>query len=751
VTSPSIQPPTGPLQTEDSLSSYLVSVVSHILQLTGAAEVAVYLVDPATRRIGLRAWAAGKRAGARSNSDTPHDLTHHGIDGADLAVDTLRDFVHAAPPGQRIAKPLHDGALWVGTLIGVAHTAFSESSTEVFNGAGTELSAILGAAEITVTRLQVAEPETSINLPSEPIFGHGASEGNGYGPALLYDSESTRGQNGRKIEESRSAAITRLDRAISQTLNQLEAMTSDVESELYDVVSLLFSTHVMMLSDEAFSGAIRSLVMAGQTPEDAVQSVVASFVRTFRSLREARLAEKAQDVRDIGFRLMQNLANHVGEAQDFTGRIVLVTDVLPSDLIRLALGHATGVVILGSAVTAHISILAQSLGLPVLMTSDRIAVEIVNHTMLLLDADDGKLFVTPSPDQLTAYGYDPVTGTCKGAGQAVGATAGPAVTHSMADAQPVKIYANVNLLNDARRGRSAGADGIGLYRSEIPFIIRNDFIDEEEQYRVYRSIVRSMPGKPVVLRTADIGGDKLMAGREEERNPFLGVRGIRFSLANRDLFRIQLRAMLRAGAGADLRIMFPMVASVDEIEDARAELEQCAQALERDGLEYNDAPRIGAMVELPAAVISIEEFAARTDFLSIGTNDLIMYLLAVDRTNERLSELYRSHHPVVLKTLAGIARLIGPGLDELSVCGESAADPLMIPFFLGIGIRKFSVAPRHIGGVVATAARYDQPAADEFAHQMLSIKTLREMDEFLNQYKAPEVTVGPLRTVSGGG
>jgi phosphoenolpyruvate-protein phosphotransferase len=737
VTSAIIPAPKDSLQNEGRLSSYLVPVVTRIRDLTRATEIAVYLVDPATQRIGLRAWAAGSRAGAQTGPDAPHDLTDHGIDGANLSVETLRDFVHAAPPGQRLAKPLHSGDSWVGALIGVADPAFTADSSTLFTKAGEQLGVILEGAEIRATHLHVVEPESSIDLPSEPIFGHGASDGTAYAPALLYDSDSSRGQTGRKVEESRNDAIQRLDSAIEQTRRHLEELTSDSTNELFDVVSLLFSAHVLMLTDQAFSGAMRSLVIAGQTPEDAVQSVVASFVRTFRNLRETRLAETAHDVRDIGFRLIQNLTDRAGKGQDFTGRIVLVEDVLPSDLIRLALGHAAGVVILGSAVTAHISILAQSLNLPALMTSDRTALEIVNDTMILLDVDDGKLYVTPSPEQIIAYGYDPHAGPQSDARAPQLETAEPTTKHAMADGQPVRIYVNVNLLSDARRGHSTGAEGIGLYRSEFPFIIRNDFISEEDQYRVYRSVVQSMPGKPVVLRTADIGGDKLMAGRAEERNPFLGVRGIRFSLANRDLFRHQLRAMLRAGVGADLSIMFPMVASLDEIGDAREEVERCLDALRRDGVEHNDAPKLGAMVELPAAVISIEDFATHTDFLSIGTNDLIMYLLAVDRTNERLSELYRSHHPVVLKTLAGLARRVGPALEELSVCGESAADPLMIPFFLGIGIRKLSVAPRHISSVAATAGLYDQSAANEFAGQMLSIRTLREMDVFLNQYQPP--------------
>ena len=241
-----------------------------------------------------------------------------------------------------------------------------------------------------------------------------------------------------------------------------------------------------------------------------------------------------------------------------------------------------------------------------------------------------------------------------------------------------------------------------------------------------------MPGREVTLRTADIGGDKLMEGRrEQESNPFLGVRGIRFSLANRVLFREQLRAMLRAGAGKELGILLPMVSSLEEIDEARSELDTCLRELRAQGLEHNPRPRLGAMVELPSAVMSIEDLAAATDFLSVGTNDLIMYLLAVDRTNERLSSLYRSHHPTVLRSLAVVARGVGAGLADLSVCGDSAADRLMIPFLVGIGVRKLSVAPQRIGEVRAALAGLTVGECESIAGEMLAIRTIRDMDGYL--------------------
>ncbi len=726
-------PSDASLENESALNTYLATIASTVQKRTGAGLVGIYLIDPVTSRLAIRAWAEPDRAFVWSEAAIPVDLGGRGIDSEELSAAALRDFMHAGPHGERIATPVHDGTSWTGAIVGLAPRPFESDAPSVFHDAAAQLAAVIKRTTMPIGDRLIEESEESLELPSDAILGHAAGGGVAAGPALRLRS-TVEHITRAKVEESTEQALARFDEALDRTRTEIEALLSDAANELYDVVSLIFSTHVMMLTDEAFSGAIRGLIEAGQTPEDAVQSIVASFVRTFRGLREARLAEKAQDVRDIGMRLLTNLAGESMPTEPVSGHIAVVHDVLPSDLVRLAVGHASGVVILGSAVTAHIAILAQSLGMPTLMTNDRRALEIATRTPLLLDADAGRLLISPTAEQLLDHGIG--TAPLSTAGRVFSdapARAPVAAVAKNETAPAVMLYANVNLLSDARRGAALQADGIGLYRSEFPFIIRNDYISEEEQYRVYRTIVRTMPGKPIVLRTADIGGDKLLAGREEERNPFLGVRGIRFSLANRTLFREQLRAMLRAGHDADLHLMFPMVSSTEEIEDAREELLRCIGELEREGLPHHPHPKVGAMVELPAAVVSIEDLADATDFLSIGTNDLIMYLLAVDRTNERLSELYRSHHPVVLRTIAEVARRVGSRIANLSVCGESAADPAMIPFYLGIGIRKLSVSPRSFGHVRTILSQCTPEHAAEYAQEILAVRTLREMDRFLTE------------------
>ncbi len=741
-------PSDAALSSPAALREYLRQVASLTLIATGAKYVGIYLVDRATGRLTLHAWVAGDpRVQGRQNP--PGVLDERGINRAELSVETLRDFMHAAPQNNRIATPIHDESRWLGAVVGVVTNGFGEFAPAVFHDVAAQLAAVVEKSRLIFGASQIEESEASLELPSDAIRGHGVGEGVAVGPALVIRPGSERLGSETKVEEDRDQAIARLDAAIAETQEELAQLIADTSGELFDVASLIFSTHLLMLEDETFSGAMSDLVRAGQTPEDAVQSVVASFVRTFRDLAEPRLAEKAHDVRDIGQRILAALSPEREPHDDVAGHIAVIHEALPSDLVRLALGHAYGVVIYGATVTAHISILAQSLGLPTLVTKDHRVMEIAPQTPLLLDANEQNLLISPTGPQLLDHGAGPrsesaaarVFGSSDTASLeslAIAAKSDPEGIPPKHGDDAVTLLVNVNLLNDARRGAKAGAAGIGLYRSEFPFIIRNDFISEEEQYRIYRSIVKTMPGKPVVLRTADIGGDKLLAGRDAERNPFLGVRGIRFSLANRNLFRAQLRAMLRAGHDADLGIMFPMVSSTEEIEDAREEMASCIEALNREGKPHNASPRVGAMVELPSAVVTIEEFTEQTDFLSIGTNDLIMYLLAVDRTNERLSQLYRSHHPVVLRTIADIAKRVGPKISELSICGESASDRIMVPFYLGIGVRKLSVAYRELPAVARIARECDEQDCKNFAAEILSIRTLREMDEFLRQRSASE-------------
>ena len=573
--------------------------------------------------------------------------------------------------------------------------------------------------------------ETPAAVPAEPesftISGLTASGGIARGEALpiWIDMESAAqllDPAGTTTEE-----LALFERALAGSISQLEKL-QDAAAEDSEMVALIFTAQMLMLKDKSFTNKMRDLIVEGRAAQEAVRSIIGEYADRFSGMSLSRLAEKAQDVRDLGLRIITNMGRgHAGEFS-YEGRIVLSRHVYPSDLYRLALEKAAGVVLQGAGITAHISILARSLELPVLITDDKSLQMVKEGTPVILDADSGILYVNPGSSASAAVIEKPFAEKQT--------EKEPACGGKTADDVAVQVAANINILKDAKEAVNQGAEGIGLYRSEFPFILKNDFLSEEQQFRIYSSIVKSQPQKSVILRTADIGGDKLLKGRgNAENNPFLGVRGIRFSLANRDMFRDQLRAMLRAGSDADLGIMLPMVSDVEEVLQAKAEINVCLGQLAARNLPHNKNPKIGAMIELPSAAMSAAELADETDFLSIGTNDLIMYLLAVDRTNENLSHLYRSHHPTVLRVISNIARDIGEKITQLSICGDAASDPVLIPVLIGLGIRKFSVSPSAIKAVKQQIARFTVSEMEHISREMLSIKRIDEMEAFVGTYQ----------------
>lgn len=717
------------------LDHFLNEVVAVVADYTGAEMAAIFLYehksgelvfkakidrgclwenhaevsDPKTLRFGLDENIAG-RAFAEGRA-----LLYHGKEA----------------PGETPSKlviPLRRGTEKIGVVV-VAHREkdfFATETVALLKAATSQIGTMLESASVF---LKVSESRAR---PSSIITGRSASDGISRGKALLFETsfEDTRDDLTKETDiEDIDQALVQFDRSLQRSIRQVEKLQHATETSSSEMVSIIFSTHVLILRDDNFTGKMRELIKDGVSASKAVRTVVNEYATIFGQMSEARLAEKAQDVRDLGYRLLKNLSSGIDDEFDFHGQIAIVRRIFPSDLFRLSFENIAGVVLLGANLTAHLSILAGSLSLPVIITDDKAVLEIENGTDLLLDGTHGTLFIGPSSDLISRY-KSQLSAPVRVAEKTD--HVGPGSTK---DGTKVQILATVNILGDAEGAARQGAEGIGLYRSEFPFIINNDFLSEEQQYKIYRKIVQTMPGKAVTLRTADIGGDKLMQGRgNEESNPFLGVRGIRFSLANRDLFREQLRAFLRAGFGSDLRIMLPMVSGVEEVLQAREETELCIHRLRLDGVPHNDSPKIGAMVELPSAAMAMDDLVDETDFLSIGTNDLTMYLLAVDRTNENLSHLYRSHHPTVLRTLAQIASGAASKLPELSVCGESSTDPVLVPFFIGLGIRKLSVPPKYIVKAKTYISLFTTEMATSIADELLSIRKVHEMDLYLKDF-----------------
>ncbi|MFW5785685.1 MAG: phosphoenolpyruvate--protein phosphotransferase [bacterium] len=731
----------------------------------------IYLYDEEGGTLTLRAHAAdslpanpdpavGIRPGVVGEVFRTQQSRRDGVgpDPAGSGADPERNLPRPDLPGF-LAAPVRRGPRRIGVLLVQRRTggSFTGEDERALRAIANPLAATLENAvllrEVPVPKLRESPERPHVQIERKGaagrlLYGRTASEGSVLGKAFILEqrwldelpggttagggaaaggegTSDTRQSDTAAEEVSVGESLRIFEEAVEQTRHQLEELHHDSETDLSDVASLIFNSHLLMLGDESFTGEMRRRIREGEPPERAVYEIVRYFAETFERMEDPRFTEKVQDVQDVGHRLISNLQGLARADADYTGYVVIARHVFPSELVKLAVQHVAGVIFYGSGVTAHISILARSLGIPVLVSEDSSVLTVRQGTTLLLDATGGTVYI--EPDEETQRRFREKASTVAAPPAPVGEEGGCTDC-----GEPVQVLANVNILQDVQAAINNRADGVGLYRSEFPFLVRNAALTEEEQYYIYKRILDRMGNRETTLRTADIGGDKLMdTAYQPEQNPFLGVRGIRFSLANTELFRDQLRAMLRAGVGRDLRIMFPMVSSVEEVEEGRSEIRESIAQLEREGVPHNPAPRIGAMIELPSAVEAVAELAEATDFLSIGTNDLVMYLLAVDRTNERLGNLYRNYHPAVLRALKRIVDGVGEKISELSLCGDSAADPTLIPFFVGTGIRKLSVAPKYIGRVREQIASLTIDRARTISREMLSIRGIREMEQYL--------------------
>ncbi len=521
--------------------------------------------------------------------------------------------------------------------------------------------------------------------------------------------------------------------AIDRSSWQLLELQRQVDETLSDVAMMIFSSHLLMLRDESFVGRMIELADAGADPREAVHTVTGEFSRRFGAIQDPRFQEKVQDVQDLGHRIVRNLVDQEEDEGDYRGSVVATRDVFPSELVKLHLQNVEGLVFAGGGATGHVALLAQSLGLPTVAIADPRLFTIPAGTRLVVDAEDGKLAVDPAPEILDAYRERVRPRSTRDDTEPVTPVQTPLYT---TDGTEVTLLANVNLVKDARAARAIGADGVGLYRSEIPFLIRNGFPTEEEQVTVYRRIIDTMEGLPVTFRAMDLGGDKLLGssiGRED--NPFLGFRGVRFLLENREIFRDQLRAMLRAGSGADMSILFPMIATREEFLACREEVERSIRELEQQGYPEIRRPRLGVMVELPATVEIIEDLAPEAEFFSAGTNDLTMYMLAADRTNHRVANLYRAVHPGVLRTLNRLVRAARACDRPVSICGSDASDPTMVVFYLGIGVTRLSVDPGAIPDTASLIRSIDREEAGETARRMLAATTAQELQKIIRGFR----------------
>lgn len=513
-------------------------------------------------------------------------------------------------------------------------------------------------------------------------------------------------------------------KAVDKTEKQIQDLQNEIEEKLSDVASLIFTAQILMLKDQNFIGSIVELIKSGMNPPLAVIQVVDDYVKKFEAVSNVYVQEKSYDIRDVGRNLLNNLLETTLDQFIYENRIVIAQELLPSDILKLSSQKVKAVILLSGGVTSHLSILAQSLQIPLIISDTQGLLMLPENTYVVADADQGNIYINPNNEILKSFKEKEEARL-----EAQNVSNMKEETFSK-DKLKVKLLANINLLSDIKNAKAFKAEGVGLYRTEFPFIVRDSFPSEEEQFVIYKKLVDGMKNYEITFRTLDIGGDKLLSYFDHhlnEKNPSLGLRSIRFSLQHREIFIQQIRAILRAGVEADIRIMFPMISSVDEFMEAKDIVLNCQNDLKKEKLPCAGKIPIGLMIELPSVLEIIDDLAGEADFFSIGTNDFVQYMLAVDRTNEKVADLYQPFHPSILRGLKRIAEAGKKAGTDISVCGDMVHDEKFVKFLLGIGIKTLSLNPIYLKRIQEVIINSNIKDAEQWSQKLLKEGSLRKI------------------------
>lgn len=627
-----------------------------------------------------------------------------------------------------LSVPILRGEEKIGVLV-VQHEEkdyFDAMDTMALRASASQLAGAIGNARLlmAVNRSeQAAGSEVSFHCPglfnATPV-----APGSVYGPATVRDRRRSRLLTG-EFDSQAPLTVEDLDAAMAATAEQLTALQEQFSERLPESASLIFSAHFMILKDKRFTGEIYSLVEKDMRPREAVRAVARKYITIFSESPHTYIREKVSDIEDVASRLLENMDRRARPgAPRVRDRVVIARELYPSDVLRLASEDACGIVLVGGGATSHVAIISRSMGIPLVISQNRDLLKIPEGMPVLVDANAGHIHI--SPGDAVVRQYEEAQEALTEARKAVESML--PVTRTR-DGLRIRLLANINLLSELATARKLGVEGVGLYRTEFPFLIRPEFPSEAEQHLIYRRLFEEIRNGPVTVRTLDAGGEKVLSYSDSgaENNPELGLRSIRFSLRYRQVFAQQLRAILRAAEKSGrLRIMFPMISSIDEFIEARDAVHRCRADLRAEGLVDDSAIEIGTMIELPSTLAIIEDLAREADFFSIGTNDFIQFMLAADRSNELVADYYEPAHPAVLRGLARVTACGAAQGIDVSVCGEMAHEPDFIPFLLGIGVRTFSADPQFLRSVQKTINTTDLSSARAYADALLKMSTIKE-------------------------
>lgn len=564
--------------------------------------------------------------------------------------------------------------------------------------------------------------------------GTNASDGIGIGTAVIVE-EAELVITRREVGDAQ-AEVSRFKGALEQTVAETQKMAEDLVTRVGEKEAEIMQGHMMLLSDPMLTGEIENSISNDKVnAEFAIETVCNMYADMFASMGDELMQQRATDMRDIKVRMQRTLMGL--QSADVSslpaGTVLVAKDLTPSMTAGINPANVVGIVTELGGRTSHSAILARALEIPAVVAVNGLLEQVKDGDTVVLDGSTGEVYVNPDTEIKTAYEAkrDQFLKEKKELEKYIGK---PSVTK---DGVQVEIVANIGKPEDVDKVLQYDGEGVGLFRTEFLFMDRTSMPTEDEQFEAYKKVAAAMNGKPVIIRTLDIGGDKEIPymGLEKDENPFLGYRAIRLCLDRKeDIYKPQLRALLRASAFGNIRIMIPLVTCIEEYREAKALIEELKKELDEKGIAYKKDIQVGIMVETAAASLIADIFAKEADFFSIGTNDLTQYTMSVDRGNKKISYLYSTFNPAVLRSIRHIIACGREAGIMVGMCGEAASDPMMVPLLLAFGLNEFSMSASAILRTRKLVTEYSVSELQEVADKAMSFATTAEVEAYMREF-----------------
>ncbi|MCM3730941.1 phosphoenolpyruvate--protein phosphotransferase [Fictibacillus nanhaiensis] len=567
---------------------------------------------------------------------------------------------------------------------------------------------------------------------SEKISGIAASAGIAIAKAFVLQNPELTIE--KKSVEDSAQEIDRFQAALEKSKEELTVIKDKANKELGEDKAAIFAAHLLVLSDPELVDAVKQKIESEKVnAESAMNDVSSMFIDMFDQMDNEYMKERAADIRDVSKRVLAHLLDvqFATPASISEEVVILAEDLTPSDTAQLNRKFVKGFATDIGGRTSHSAIMSRSMEIPAVVGTKTITEKVENGVMIIIDGLDGQVIIDPTQDEIATY--EEKQKQYQNQKEEWAKLVNEKTISS--DKVQVELAANIGTPADVKGVLENGAEGVGLYRTEFLYMGRDQLPTEEEQYTAYKEVLEKMEGKPVVIRTLDIGGDKELPylNLPKELNPFLGFRAIRLCLEEQDMFRTQLRALLRASTFGNLKIMFPMIATLEEFRSAKSILIEEKEKLVKEGTEVSENIEVGIMVEIPSTAVMADTFAKEVDFFSIGTNDLIQYTMAADRMNEQVSYLYQPYSPAILRLVKMVIDAAHKEGKWTGMCGEMAGDPIAIPILLGLGLDEFSMSATSVLPARSQIRGLSKEKISAHIDEILQMDTMKDVVEFVEK------------------